>query len=238
MNTIKIDYLIIIPCRRNSSRVKFKNRKKIKGKTLYELAIQQAKMVSNKNIKFVVNTDDEEILKYCYKNKIDCYKRKKIHARTNSNVSETIIDMLSNKFNKKIYDIKNIIILQTTSPLRKLFDIRNAIKIFNKGKYKSLCSLSETNINVNWINKLNKKLSLETFLPTKFLFKNSQDLPKSYGVNGAIFISDLDGYIKFKRFFNRPKSIAYVMPESRSIDIDTEFDYKICKSLIEMNLND
>lgn len=238
MNTIKIDYLLIIPCRRNSSRVKFKNRKKIKNRTLYELAIEQARKISNKKIKLVVNTDDEEILNYCHRTNIDYYKRKKKHAQTNSNVSETIIDMIQNKYNEKTYDIKNIIILQTTSPLRKLLDIRNAINIFENGKYKSLCSLSETNVNINWINRLNKKQTLENFLPKKYLFKNSQDLPKSYAVNGAIFISDLNEYIKFKRFFNRPKSVAYVMPASRSIDIDTEFDYKICKSLIEMNLND
>ena len=39
-------------------------------------------MVSNKNIKFVVNTDDEEILKYCYK-KINWIVIREKDTRTN-----------------------------------------------------------------------------------------------------------------------------------------------------------
>ena len=61
----------------------------------------------------------------------------------------------------------------------------------------------------------------------------SQDLPKRYQINGAIFISEKNSYLKYKRFFNRPKSIAFIMPKKYSIDIDNEFDYKIAKNLLE-----
>ena len=61
----------------------------------------------------------------------------------------------------------------------------------------------------------------------------SQDLPKRYQINGAIFISEKNSYLKYKRFFNRPNSIAFIMPKEYSIDIDNEFDYKIAKNLLE-----
>ena len=235
MKTIKIEFLIIIPCRRNSSRVKFKNRRLINNKKLYEITIEQAIKFENKKNRVVVNTDDEEILNYCIINNISFYKRKKIFSSNKSRVSESIIDMIKYKYPKDKYEIKNIMLLQVTSPLRSELDIKKSLRLYKSKNYKSLCSVSESSVNLEWLNTLNKNKSLLNFLPKKYLNINSQDLPKSYGVNGAVFISDLPGYFKYKRFFNRPNSIAYVMPESNSLDIDTEFDFKMCKAFMEMD---
>ena len=65
--------------------------------------------------------------------------------------------MLEKKFNNKFFKIQNILLLQVTSPLRSLKDIKGSISLFESKNYKSLCSLSESNINLNWINTLGKE---------------------------------------------------------------------------------
>ena len=233
MTKKEIKYLIIIPCRKNSSRVKNKNIRKINGKRLFELTITQAKKFVNKNYHLIVNTDHPDIIKYCKNNSIDFFKRPKKDSKNNSKVSDTIINMLNIYEKNNNCLIKNIILLQVTSPLRKKIHVTNAIKLYESKKYKSLCSLCETSISPFWTNYLDQDHNLKNFLNSKYLNHMSQNLPKRYQVNGAIFISEKNSYLHYKRFFNRPESIAYIMPVENSIDIDNEFDYKIAKKLLE-----
>jgi len=235
MQKKEIKYLIIIPCRKNSSRVKNKNIRKINGKSLFEMAIEQGLKIAKSSNKLIVNTDHEIIINYCKKNDINFFKRPRKHALNNSNVSSTIIDMIQKYESKNNYIVKNIILLQVTSPLRKISDIKEAINKFENKDYKSLCSVCETSVSPFWTNSLSKNLKLDNFLNKKYLRHMSQNLPKRYQVNGAIFISEKISYLKYKRFFNRPKSVAHIMPIENSIDIDNEFDYIIAKKLLEKN---
>ena len=60
--------LAIIPARKNSRRVKFKNKKKLGNKTLIEYSIDIAKKI-NFFCNILVTTDDEDIIKICKKKK-------------------------------------------------------------------------------------------------------------------------------------------------------------------------
>ena len=109
MSPKKIKYLFIIPCRKNSSRVKYKNKRKIKGKRLYETTILQGLKIKDKNSKLIVNTDDDEIINYCLYNKVDFFKRPKRLSSNNSKISDAIVHML-NSYEKKNNCIVNNII--------------------------------------------------------------------------------------------------------------------------------
>ena len=61
--------LAIIPARKNSRRVKFKNKKKLGNKTLIEYSIDIAKKI-NFFCNILVTTDDEDIIKICKKKNI------------------------------------------------------------------------------------------------------------------------------------------------------------------------
>ena len=58
-----------------------------------------------------------------------------------------------------------------------------------------------------------------------------QDLPMVYALNGAVFVAETE-FLKQSRSFITSETIAYTMPQFRSIDIDTEFDMKICEYLL------
>lgn len=54
-------------------------------------------------------------------------------------------------------------------------------------------------------------------------------------VNGAMYIEKWDEYYKNRRF-NENEELAYYMPETRSVDIDTELDFKVAEILMKEKL--
>ena len=59
-----------------------------------------------------------------------------------------------------------------------------------------------------------------------------QDAPKTYDYNASIYIWKRKSLINFKSFFTN-KTVFYEMPESRSIDIDSELDFKLVEFLLK-----
>ena len=55
---------------------------------------------------------------------------------------------------------------------------------------------------------------------------------KFYRLNGAIYIVDVVGFRK-DRFLYRSGSFAYIMPQERSVDIDTMIDFKLAELIKE-----
>ena len=59
-----------------------------------------------------------------------------------------------------------------------------------------------------------------------------QDAPKTYDCNASIYIWKRKSLINFKSFYTN-KTVFYEMPESRSIDIDSELDFKLVEFLLK-----
>ena len=60
---------------------------------------------------------------------------------------------------------------------------------------------------------------------------NRQDLPKVYSPNGAIYIFSIKDYL-INNTYPSSNIGAYMMPESRSIDIDSQRDFDMVSQLI------
>ena len=65
----------------------------------------------------------------------------------------------------------------------------------------------------------------------EFLNKRRQELPNYYCPNGAIYITTEKSLQKTKSFIPK-KTIPYIMPKERSVDLDTEFDLKLIEFLL------
>ncbi|MGB9735991.1 MAG: acylneuraminate cytidylyltransferase family protein, partial [bacterium] len=76
-------------------------------------------------------------------------------------------------------------------------------------------------------------LSMNNFIPTHIKDKRSQDLPKYYRLNGAIYIVKTEKILKEKTFFISNNIYAYIMDRESSIDIDDKIDLKIANALLE-----
>jgi N-acylneuraminate cytidylyltransferase len=62
-----------------------------------------------------------------------------------------------------------------------------------------------------------------------------QDLPEVFVLNGAVYIARVEWFNKVKAFVTN-ETIGYVMPEERSLDIDTEFDILIVDFLLKRRM--
>ncbi len=221
-----IKYLTIIPARKNSQRIKRKNIFKIKNKELIKYTIEAA-IKSNQKKNIWISSDDEQVKTISEKYKINFFQRSKKNSSSTASAENVIEEFLLKKYGNNYEKIvKNIILLQPTSPLRTGKHIKEAIKYFTNKKYDSIFSgfISKEFI---WTNE-NK---LESF---SYDYKNrrtSQKLKNLVFENGAIYIFSSKGFKKTKnRLFD--KIGFFKMKKNISIDIDTWEDIELLKKII------
>ena len=66
---------------------------------------------------------------------------------------------------------------------------------------------------------------MDDFIPADIQSTRSQDLPKFYRLNGAIYIATVELIKQSKKFISDQNSFAFIMSKNHSIDIDDEHDY-------------
>jgi N-acylneuraminate cytidylyltransferase len=63
----------------------------------------------------------------------------------------------------------------------------------------------------------------------RFETTRRQDLPMCYVVNGAVYAGRVDAFERVGTFLT-PRTLGFVMPEERSIDIDEEADFEAAEA--------
>jgi CMP-N-acetylneuraminic acid synthetase len=71
-----------------------------------------------------------------------------------------------------------------------------------------------------------------SLFPKESIPQRRQELPKTYSLNGAIYIAETQ-YLKNKKSFLSNETHAFVMPTERSIDIDTIEDFEEASRLLK-----
>lgn len=227
-----MNYLCVICARKNSRGVKNKNLKNMNGIPLIAHTIIQAKKSKIFN-NIVVSTDSNQIKNIAKKFGADCwFKRPK--NLSNQYVSKIPVIRhaanMAEKYFKKKFDI--IIDLDVTSPLREIDDIKKALKKFLSLKSKTLFSVCESKKNpyFNMVEEVKNKIQLVKPLKKKILSR--QQSPQVYDMNASIYIWTRSALIRKLSLFSKNNSI-YVMPQDRSIDIDSMYDWKLVKFLMK-----
>jgi CMP-N,N'-diacetyllegionaminic acid synthase len=221
----------IIPARGNSKEFPRKNLANFCGRPLLAWTI-----LASRNSKYItttiVSSDDDEILKISKDYKAETLKRPEEFAKDNSSSESVVkhaIDCLA--LANQRYD--EIILLQPTSPLRTSSDIDNAYELMHKSSANSLVSVCKGDNKVLKFMKYREDGFLEGISNNDYPFMSRQDLPDVFKPNGAIYIVNVDLFNTNQVFFTN-KTVSYVMPIDRSIDIDSKIDLKLAEK--EMSL--
>mgnify|MGYP001307068261 FL=1 len=231
---MKHSILCTICMRSGSKGVKNKNIKLINGKPLMYYTIKQA-LKSNIFNHIVVSTDSKKLLK-CAKSygAEGWFMRPKRLSKVTSSKIAVIKHALfeSEKYYKKKFNF--IVDLDVTSPLRKVEDIVNSFKLFIKKKGDGLITGAKSRRSpyFNIVEIINKKVQKVKSIRKNFFRR--QDVPQTYDMNASIYIWNRKTLIKTNSLF-RGKTIFYEMPENRSVDIDSELDFKFVELLLKNN---
>ena len=229
--------LCTICARGGSKGVKNKNIKELNGKPLIAYTIEQAK-ASGLFEHIVISTDSDDIANIAKKYGAEVFfKRCPEMATDTAGKLDVIRDAFekSEKHYNKTFDY--LIDLDATAPLRIVEDIINSFKQFKENDNDNLITAmpSRRSPYFNLVEQdENGKVYLSKKLDNKIIRR--QDAPKSYDMNASIYIWKRDIILNENSIFLE-KTGLYVMPEERSIDIDTEFDFKFVDFLMKENKN-
>jgi CMP-N-acetylneuraminic acid synthetase len=217
-------FIALIPARGGSKGIKNKNLKKINGISLTELAIKSA-LKSKIFSQIILSSDNKNILKIGKKYEITLHKRPKKISGDASHISETI-DEIKRKFNLE----KNhyLIILEPTSPLRRVIDIKNAYRKVIKYNYDSICTFTDAFLNPYRSWTMNKKKMKPFLLKPKNIWVNRQKFQKFYQAVGNVIGVNLN---KYKKEILFGKTGYIFIQKKYAIDIDDVDDLKIVKKI-------
>lgn len=225
----------LIPARGGSKGIPKKNIRPLAGKPLIAYTIEYARKANIFDY-LMVNTDSEEIAEIGrkYGAKVPFIRPPELATDTTHGMDVIIhtINWFEDRDNK--FDI--LIYLQPTSPLRLPEDIINALNIMKDNRANAVISVTEAEYPPLWANTLPSDLRMDDFIKKDVENKNRQELPTYYRLNGAIFIARWD-YLKRYADWYHERVYAYIMPQERSIDIDSEFDFLLAEFIMQKKTN-
>ena len=217
--------LFLIPARGGSKGLPGKNIKELNKKALINHSVDFARNFTDDS-DICVSTDSAEIIKCVENNNLKVHFKRPTQLASDTASTMEVINHAINYYKSKgkLYDV--LILLQPTTPFRRIDDLTNMINLWNN-KLDLLVSVKESH-DSPYFNMFeeNRKGFLEK--SKKSEITRRQDAPKVYAFNGSIYIYNVNS-IKKNQIIRIKK---YVMNNPiYSIDIDTEFDFTVAETL-------
>jgi len=226
------DVLCTICARGGSKGVKNKNVRPLNGRPLIAYTIEQA-LASNLFDHVVISTDSDQIASISQKYGGEVFfKRAPSLSSDTAGKLDVIKDALLKSEEHYGKKYKYHVDLDATAPLRSVNDITSAFEQFIKDKNENLITAmpSRRSPYFNLVEvDLSGKVALSKKLKTSIVRR--QDSPECFDMNASIYIWAREALLKNSSLFV-DKTGLYVMPEERSIDIDTELDFEFVEFLI------
>lgn len=225
--------IAVIPARSGSKGLKDKNIKLLNGKPLIWYSIQAA-ISSGCFDEVMVSTDSEkyaEIARECGASVP--FLRSDEMSTDKASSWGTVQEVLDN-FKDLGKEFDTVMLLQPTSPLRTSEDIKNAFAILEEKNADSVVGVCEMDHSPLWSNVLPENRCLDGFIrPEVKESSGRQSLPTYYRINGAIYLTKVTEALGTNLYSD--SGYAYIMEQAKSIDIDTELDFKMAEFLIQNN---
>lgn len=221
-------------CARGGSKgVKNKNIRPIIDKPLMAYTIEQAKK-SGLFEAIAVSSDSELILDIAGKSGVNYLIKRPDELATDQAAKIPVMQHCVKEVEEKsgmLFDI--IVDLDVTSPLREVKDIVEAVNLLEKNNVSNVITgtparrspyFNLVEVNENGTVELSKKFDIPIV--------RRQDAPKCYDMNASIYVWNRNTFFNKNGLFNED-TLLYIMPEERSIDVDSELDFKIVEYLLK-----
>ncbi|MDT0294069.1 cytidylyltransferase domain-containing protein [Mesonia ostreae] len=221
--------LIIITARGGSKGVPGKNIKLLGGKPLIQYSIEAALAITKKE-NIIVSTDSKEIKDVVESLGISVPELRPTELATDTAGTYEVLSYEIEKVERQNRSFEYFILLQPTSPLRKVHHIQEALQEYND-TLDMVVSVKETKANPYYVLREEDKNGF--LIPSKTSsVTRRQDVPKVWELNGAIYIINTKS-LKAKPMSQFKYVKKYEMDEISSHDIDSILDWQIAEVLIK-----
>ena len=217
----------VIPARGGSKGIPQKNIKNFNGKPLISWTIETALRCPLIN-ETIVSTDNQiiaDVAKSCGAS-VPFMRPDELAKDTTSGIKPVLHAI------QQLPEYDWILLLQPTSPLRKVGDICGIIDLAKDKQASSAVSVTEAICHPYWTYTLENGRLINLCKNEKKLLR--QDLPPAYNLNGALYLVSRN-FLETKRTLMDESTLAYVMPRHRSVDIDDMDDWEFAEYLIKKN---
>jgi N-acylneuraminate cytidylyltransferase len=219
--------LTVIPARGGSKGIPKKNIKPLNGKPLIYYSIEVARaLFPDEDI--CISTDSDEIIETVEKTGLKVPFRRPQELASDTATSNEVLLHALDFYEKQGRTYDAILLLQPTSPLRTVKQVKDAIALY-RDDIDMVVSVKESHAPAV-LCKENESGYLE------LLFNNQstrrQDMPNYYEYNGAIYVINPQS-LKIKGLSNFARKVKYVMSEETSVDIDEQKDWDFAEYLIK-----
>ncbi|AGW93678.1 cytidylyltransferase domain-containing protein [Cupriavidus sp. DF5525] len=221
--------IAMIPARANSKGLPGKNLKRVGGISLIGRAIDAAH-ASGVIDRILVTTDGDAIAEEARRCGAEVAMRPPHLAEDHSRSIDAVCHAL-----EALGVTQGLcLLLQPTSPLRTGADIAEAVRLYTKSGRGSVVSVCES-AHHPYKTLLLQDGQYRPVLDMRAFEAPRQALPQAVQLNGAIYANRIEDLLVQRTFFCEPMAY-YLMPMSRSIDIDSEADLALANHLVETKL--
>ena len=219
--------------RGGSKGIKNKNLIKIGHKKLIDFTLDACKEFNNNFFTFV-STDSKIISEHCNKRGYqNSYLRPAYLSFDNSKIIDSVLHGLKWLKLKSKYIPDAVLLLQPTSPLRDIKQVKKAVKEFINKDQDSIVGvvkmmehqrecIHQKNNRWSYLVKSRKNLSIRQHYEDEYYF-----------IDGSFYLAKTEFLKKYKSFVVENKSSMYRFNQKYSIDIDDQADLKVARALIK-----
>lgn len=206
-----------------------KNIKIFSGKPLIAWSIEQARLVKSID-RVIVSTDCNQIAKVAKEFGAEVpFLRPKEISKDNSPEWKAWRHALSflQKTEGKMPEI--MLSIPTTSPLRRVVDIENCIKLYKKGDADVVITTTEAHRSpfFNMVKEIDRDYVDLVIMPKEKIYRR-QDAPVVYDMTTVAYVMNPQFIMHNESIFEgRVKAVE--VPKDTSIDIDNLFDFKMAE---------
>ena len=237
MKTTDGDHLAVIPARGGSKGILRKNMAPVAGKPLMAWTIETA-LECSLLCRVIVSTDDREIADVArhYGAEVPFLRPTALAGDDTAGI-EPVLHAARWLGQHEHYHPYYVIALQPTSPLRTAEDIQAAIQLARERQADTVVSVCHVGQHPYWMKRVTEYGKLADFLSLEQDYTRRQDLPAAYALNGAIYLARREVLLTRQSFYTG-RTYAYVMPEERSLDVDTPWHLHIADLILKDRMND
>ena len=211
--------IALIPARGGSKGIPRKNIRKFCGKPLIQWSIEVALSAPSVE-RVVVSTDDIEIAEIALEGgaEVPFLRPAELASDTSPGIAPALHTL------ERLPSVSQLLLLQPTSPLRRVEDIEAIVAMKEKEGAEAIASVTPSGKHPAWMFGMTSNRVLNPLMDIGDITCRQQ-LPPTYTLNGSLYLASRS-FLQRERSFINAQTLGYVMPKERSVDIDTVLDWQ------------